>query len=99
MALASKANSEDNSTWEQTMNGPERDSYITAAKEELESLEKKDACEVVSREDWMKVLPCTWVFRFKRFPDESVRKLKACFCVRADRQVEGIDFLTLLLQL
>ena len=92
MALALKANAEDNPTWEQAKNGPDRDGYWTAAEEELETLEKKDAWEVVSREDWMKVLPSTWVFRCKRFPDGSVRKLKARFCVRGDRQVEGIDF-------
>ena len=62
MALALKANAEDNPTWEQAMNGPDRDGYWTAAEEELETLEKKDAWEVVSREDWMKVLPSTWVF-------------------------------------
>jgi len=44
------------------MNGPDRDGFWTAAEEESETLEKKDAWEVVSREDWMKVLPSTWVF-------------------------------------
>ena len=36
MALALKANAEDNPTWEQAMNGPDRDGYWTAAEEELE---------------------------------------------------------------
>jgi hypothetical protein len=39
-----------------------------------------------------KVLDSTWVFRHKRFPDGSVRKLKARWCVRGDQQVEGVDF-------
>ena len=40
----------------------------------------------------MHVLPSTWVFRIKRFADGTLRKLKARFCVRGDRQLEGVDF-------
>ncbi|KAL7479591.1 hypothetical protein ACHAW6_005324 [Cyclotella cf. meneghiniana] len=40
----------------------------------------------------MKVLPCTWTFYLKRFPDSLIKKFKARFCVRGDCQVEGIDF-------
>ena len=40
----------------------------------------------------MNVLPSTWAFKCKRFPDGLVKKLKARFCVRGDRQREGVDF-------
>ncbi len=40
----------------------------------------------------MNVLPSTWAFKIKRFPDGSVKKFKARFCARGDRQKEGIDF-------
>ena len=40
----------------------------------------------------MNVLPSTWAFRCKRYPDRRVRKLKARFCVRGDTQIEGIDY-------
>jgi hypothetical protein len=40
----------------------------------------------------MNVLPSTWAFKCKCFPDGLVRKLKARFCVQGDRQVEGVDF-------
>jgi hypothetical protein len=39
-----------------------------------------------------KVLPSTWVFKIKRYPDGRKRKYKARFCVRGDRQVEGVDY-------
>ena len=29
--------------------------------------------EVVNREDWMNVLPSTWAFKCKRFPNGDVR--------------------------
>jgi hypothetical protein len=91
--LATQANAEDNPTFEQAMSGPERAGYWKACEVELNTLEnEKQAWEVVEREPWMNVLPSTWAFKCKRFPDGTVRKLKARFCVRGDRQIEGIDF-------
>ena len=37
------------------------------------------------------VLPSTWTFKRKRFPDGRIRKYKARFCVRGDKQVIGVD--------
>ena len=92
MALSTKANAADHPTWEQAMNGPEANGYWEACMKELNTLEtKRDAWEVVKREPWMKVLPSTWAFRCKRYPDGSVRKLKARFCARGDKQIEGVD--------
>jgi hypothetical protein len=93
MVLAAKANAEDNPTWEQAMNGPDRDGYLEAARKELKTLsEDTNAWDVVDRQEWMKVLPSTWAFKCKRFPDGRIRKFKARFCARGDCQIEGIDF-------
>ena len=93
MVFGTKANSEDTPTWEQAMNGPDRDGYWKACEKELDTLtEDMDAWDVVKREPWMNVLPSTWAFKCKRYPDGSVRKLKSRFCVRGDRQIEGVDF-------
>ncbi|KAL7496729.1 hypothetical protein ACHAWX_000305, partial [Stephanocyclus meneghinianus] len=40
----------------------------------------------------MHVLPSTWAFRLKCFPNGPAKKFKAHFCVRGDMQVEGVDF-------
>ena len=40
----------------------------------------------------MNVLPGTWAFKCKGFPDGAVRKLKARFCVRGDRQKKDVDY-------
>ena len=40
----------------------------------------------------MEVLPSTWALKCKRFPDGLVRKLKARFCVRGDKQIDGVNF-------
>ena len=38
------------------------------------------------------ILPGTWAFKVKRFPDGHFRKFKVCYCVRGDKQIEGIDY-------
>lgn len=90
--LAAKANAEDNPSWHEAMNGPLREGYKKAADDEIEALEHKKAWDVVDREEFMNVIPSTWAFKCKRFPDGSVRKLKARLCARGDRQIQGIDF-------
>ena len=37
------------------------------------------------------MLQSTWVFKRKRFPDDTFKKYKVCFCVRGDQQIEGLD--------
>jgi len=55
-------------------------------------LKKKGSWRLVKRTTLMHVLPGTWVFRCKRYPDGSVRKVKGRFCVRGDREIEGVDY-------
>jgi hypothetical protein len=92
MALAAKASDEDMPTWTQAMNGPNREGFWDACKTEVQTLEDMDTWDVVDRESWMNVLPSTWAFKVKRFPSGLVKKLKARFCARGDRQIEGVDF-------
>ena len=35
---------------------------------------------------------CFLAFRIKRFPTGLIQKFKDRFCVRGDKQVEGVDF-------
>ena len=92
MLLAAKANNEDNPNWDEAMNGPLKESYREAALKEINILQVKEAWEVVQRQDFMNVLPGTWAFKCKRFPDGAVRKLKARFCVRGDQQKKDVDY-------
>ena len=90
--LSTMANAQDNPSWEEAMNGPDKKRYWEACKKEIKTLIKMDPWDVVKREDWMNIIPSTWAFKCKRFPNGSVRKLKARFCARGDRQIEGIDY-------
>ena len=74
------------------MNGPNKQGYWKACETEIKTLESKDSWSVVQRKEWMNVLPSTWAFKCKRFPDGNIRKLKARFCARGDKQIEGRDY-------
>ena len=45
---------------------------------------------LVEREPWIKVIPVTWAFCLKRFPDGLAKKFKARFCACGD--IRGVDF-------
>jgi hypothetical protein len=38
------------------------------------------------------VIPSTWGFKCKRYADGCIKKFKACFCARGNKQLKGIDF-------
>ena len=92
-AAKSASNSEDNPSYDEAMSGIYKHEYTEAAKIELHTLQNElDCWELVPRTPEMNVLPSTWAFKCKRFPDGRVKKFKARFCARGDRQKEGIDF-------
>jgi hypothetical protein len=50
------------------------------------------AWHIVDHESWMNVLPSTWVFRWKRYPDGIIKKLTTRLCARGDQHLEGVDY-------
>jgi hypothetical protein len=93
-SLASQANarSADIPNWYQAMNGIHAEGYKEVMQVEYETLLSKHAWTEVKREKWMNAVPITWAFKCKRYPDGSVRKLKARFWVGGDEQLEGVDY-------
>ena len=89
--LATQANAADNPTWDEAMNGPDKAGYWQAAEKEVETLRRKECWDVVTREHWMNVLPSTWAFKCKRYPDGRIKKHKGRFCARGDCQLENVD--------
>jgi transposase InsO family protein len=83
---------EDNPSWQEAMNGDEAEQYWEAACTEVATLEAMDAWEVVDRPKDRRVLPSLWAFRRKRNPDGTIRKYKARFTARGDKQIAGVDF-------
>ncbi|MEO0405215.1 MAG: reverse transcriptase domain-containing protein [Bacteroidota bacterium] len=83
----------------EAMSGPHIEELLAAMAKEIEELEKHNTWEVVKCSDIPKTegampnsIPSTWAFKIKRYPDGRLRKFKGRFCVRGDRQVEGVDY-------
>lgn len=96
LAFAARANAEDNPNLEEALASCDREGFIQAMHLELEQLESMDAWEIVPRDYALKtnrrILDVLWVFKRKRYPDGSVKKLKARLVVRGDQQIEGVDY-------
>ena len=61
---------------------------------EIDTLEALGAWEVLEYdlETMPNVIPSTWAFNCKRFPDGLIKKFKARFCACGNMQLEGIYF-------
>jgi hypothetical protein len=93
LAAKTAATKEDNPTWWQTMNGPYAKEFWKAAVIEIETLECIKAWTVVScTEDITNVLPSTWAFKIKRYPDGTVKKFKRRLWACGNKQIHGVDF-------
>jgi hypothetical protein len=82
--LATKANA--------AMNGPYSQGFRKACQLKIDTLIQMKCWDVVDRPKNRSIVSSTWAFKIKRFPDGSMRKLKARFCARGFEQIEGIDF-------
>lgn len=85
----------DSPTFMEAMNGEFREQYLEAMDVEVQALQRATTWRIVPRSEvpqGANVLPLTWVFKLKRYPDGRPRKFKARLCVRGDMQVEGVDY-------
>jgi hypothetical protein len=90
--FSTMANKDDNPTFKEAMAGPDAAGFVTAMEAEVMTLIELDVFEIVQRNNNMKVLSGVWALKRKRYPDGSIRKLKARYCARGFEQVEGVDY-------
>jgi len=93
-AAASKRKDPDTPDYALAMSGDDKEEYLVAMHKEITELKAKDTWSVVPRSDAEShnILPSTWAFKKKRYPNGRTRKYKARFCCRGDRQLEGVDY-------
>ena len=83
----------DNPSWRMAMDSKFAEDFWKACEVELDTLYNDvKAWKYVKRKPGMQILPSTWAFKIKRFPDGLIKKFKARFCVRGDRQVHGVNY-------
>jgi hypothetical protein len=95
LAFVASKSDPDTLMYHEAMMAPDKDDFCEAMTVEISGLEKQQTWTVVPRSTaaalHKKVLPSTWTFKRKRYPDGRIRKYKARFCVRGDKQVVGED--------
>jgi hypothetical protein len=95
-AYASKKGQDpDAPPWHVAMQSPEVEQWTEAALNEVKELQTRGTWSEMHKKDLpahANVLPGTWALKVKRFPDGRFRKFKARYCVRGDKQLEGVDY-------
>ena len=83
---------DDNPSFDNATRGPFQAQFWAAMRTEFLTLTKDFDCWEYVPNPGKNVLPSTWAFKIKRYPDGRVKKFKARFCARGDQQQEGIDY-------
>ena len=96
LAFSAKANDNDTPNYWEAMNGPDQAGFREAMNVEWRQLQEKETWDVVDRSEAIRlgksIVGVQWAFKRKRFPDGTVKKLKARLVVRGDQHVKGIDY-------
>ena len=74
------------------MLSPDQAGYIQAMELEVSTLKRLRVFDLISCTPKMKIILGVWALRRKRYPDGSIRKLKARYCARGFEQQEGVDY-------
>ena len=82
-------------TYDEAMNDSDMlNEWLNSMKKEIKELEDKGVWEVVDVNEPIinkqQIVPTTWTLRYKRYPDGTIKKCKARFCMRGDLQ-EGTE--------
>jgi len=79
-------------TWVKAMSSKHHEQFEDTMDQEILELIQHDTWDMVQQPCDANVLPGTWAFCVKRYPDGCLCKFKAQFCVHGNKQIEGVDY-------
>ena len=80
-------------SYEEVLTSPNRDQWLIAMKEEMDSMDKNKVWELVDLPPNRKAIGNKWVLKIKRRADGSIDKYKARLVAKGYTQMQGVDFL------
>ena len=84
-ASSKSKNDPDTLTWEQAMVHPLKEQLIEAAMKEIQELEEHGTwTEIPKSKATDQIIPTTWVFRLKKRPDGSLKRVKGRLAIRGN---------------
>jgi hypothetical protein len=83
---------ENNPSFDTATHGPFQAQFWQAMRMEPHTLTNKFDCWDYIPNPGKNVLPSTWAFKIKHYPDGCVKKFKARFCARGNRQTGGVNY-------
>jgi transposase InsO family protein len=79
-------------TYKESVSGSESSQWLTAMREEMESLDKNQTWELVKRPKGRKIVTCKWIFKKKEENSGEGVRYKARLVARGFTQKEGVDY-------
>ena len=94
MVAKSGTNDADLPSLLEALSGPYKNEWREAMSDEIKALMDRNTWTVINKSQLplnVRVVPSTWAFRIKRYPNGDFRKFKARFCVRGDLQKKAVN--------
>ena len=82
----------DPANFQEAMERPEKDKWIQAMDEEIETLKQREVFEEMERPPGAKVLGTKWVYKTKDDSSGDSRRHRARLVVQGYRQTQGVDY-------
>lgn len=90
--LMSASTINDPATFEEAMSRPDKDQWVQAMKEEIDSMHKNHVWTLVDKPSGVNIVSNRWIFVIKRKPNGDIDRYKARLVARGFSQTPGFDY-------